>query len=192
MRAAPLPIIVSNQESTIRGGESLILRVAVCAALAWGIVASPVAAQQTVPDQSVPAPQQAPTGVPPAPPPDLQTTPEAPPPFPPMPARAPRHRWVNVNHHRGAATHQRARHAHNVTHRAHHKAAAHSKQKDLRWCRGLTPRQLRRHSRCVALMRQDKHAQTRRHHRTSHRHHIVHRRQTVHHQRVRHHRRRVS
>src|SRR3954451_24482651 len=162
----------------------------VCVALAFGIFASPVAAQQTTPDQTLSPAQQTAPEVAPAPPPEQQTAPEAPPPFAPMPRVRPTHRWVDVggrrvSHARGHShqAHRRARHTH------HH--ATRSSRKTERWCRRLSHRQMLRHSACMALIRHPHHATKhrhhtarRRHHTTTHRHHHV----WHHHRRVHHHR----
>src|ERR1043165_8995142 len=129
----------------------------VCAALALGIFASPLGAQQTVPDQSAPPPEQTAPSVPPAPPPEPQTAP-VPPPFPPMPSRAPRHRWVDVGGHRAAShraaqSHHRSSHARRQATSSQHKLTR-KDQKTLRWCKTLSHRQLRRNSKCTALMKQ--------------------------------------
>jgi hypothetical protein len=150
------------------------------ATVALGLFASPLAAQQTAPAQSVPpdqqsqpsvppAPppdQQSPPSVPPAPPPDMQAAPGGPPPFPPMPSRAPRHRWVDMGGHpRATRTHQSARHSqHKSSHKA--KPARHRlsrTEKDIRYCDGLSHRKAMHNRKCVALMKKQK--ASRAHHR---------------------------
>ena len=72
----------------------------VCTAVALAIFASPASAQQATPDQP-PVEQKEQPSIPPAPPPDRQASPKSPPPFPPMPSRAPRHRFVDMGGHSG-------------------------------------------------------------------------------------------
>jgi len=136
----------------------------ICAAFALGILASPLPAQ-TAPDQA----SQQPTSVPPAPPPDRQASPSVPPPFPPMPAREPRHRFVDIaGHHKSQAHHQmthvrdRTTHAghhathgrHRSTHR-HQNAAPSLSKKAIRRCHGMSYRQLLRHKDCAALLQSE-------------------------------------
>jgi hypothetical protein len=171
-----------------RGGE-LMFRVA----RPWlfivaGLLASPVPAQQTAPDQSPPQSQEQPAPAVPSAGQPTQTCPDgsvipagascpAPPPFPPMPARAPHHRWVDVGTGGGHAHHGH----HAVQHRALHRRHAarprhetrHLSKRAIRFCHGLTHRQMLRHSTCRALA-QHQHKAVR------HRHHVVHRHVTRH------------
>jgi hypothetical protein len=147
----------------------------VCAALAFAISGAPVGAQQTVATEPVAQPQQTSE----APPPPLASTagPELPPPFPPMPKRAPRHRFVDVGHsssshsssshssrrstaranHSSGRTHHQAAKSHSRTTHATHKSSR--KERDLRYCRALSHGKMMRNSKCRALMReQDRHA----------------------------------
>jgi hypothetical protein len=138
---------------------------AICSALAFGILAFPVAAQQTGPDQPLPPAHQSAPEMPPAPPPEPQSPPEVPPPFPPMPPAPPTHRWVNIGH-------DRATHAHHRT--------KHSTTRTMRWCRSMSHRQMMRHSTCRMLMRHHHHMTKHRHHGVRHHHQVAHRHRTVH------------
>jgi hypothetical protein len=155
----------------------------VCAALAFGIFASPSSAQQTTPDQTLPPAQQTAPEVPPAPPPDLQTAPAPPPPFAPMPRARPTHRWVDINGRRASHAHRRAPHAHRSARHAHHRATS-STRKTERWCRSLSHRQKLRHSACRALTGRPHHRTKHRHHTATHRHHQIHHRRVHHHHKV--------
>jgi hypothetical protein len=161
----------------------------VCAAVAFGLFASPIAAQQTTADQPAPVPQQTAPGQPtpapdqsipepPPPPPEAQEP--APPPFPPFPSARPTHRWVDIGEHRTAHrgrharhAHHRARHALQRTRHAHHRRA-HATRRTLRWCRSLSHRQMVRHSVCTASMAQHRHTGRNRHRAAAHRHHALH------------------
>jgi hypothetical protein len=129
-----------------------------CAALAFGMLGSPLAAQQSAPQATQPPPEAEP--LPP------------PPPFPPMPSARPSHRRVDIgNGHasrvRHRATPTRRTHAHH--HQAAHKArpAAHFSRKTIRLCHGMNYRQIMRHSDCRTLMSQEL-ATTAHHHATHH------------------------
>lgn len=169
------------------------------------LFASPVAAQQ-----SAPSDQQSSTA--PAPPSGAQSTPEAPPPFPPMPARAPRHRFVDMgtshhshtsrarhmssSHHHAAATGRHASSRHHATETRHasprnEEQAIREAAKTLRWCEGLSHRQLRRHSGCNTLLRGHGQADegtrsSRHHHRATHDEATRHDRSRHHHEAKRH------
>ena len=127
-----------------------------CAALAFGILGSPLAAQQTTPEQQ-PAPTQ------PAPTPDQQTTPEAPPPFPPMPKARPSHRFVNVGgelratreHHRTVRSHHERAKARRQRAHAHHERVAPPSRKTVRKCHAMSYKQIMRSDTCRALMKQE-------------------------------------
>jgi hypothetical protein len=137
----------------------------VCAGLAFALFASPVAAQQTTPDQNQAPAQQSAPGVPPAPPPDMRSSSsEALPPFPPMSAR-PRHRWVKVGSSRNthAATARSSRKQATASVHRKLKARPTAKRKseavktltkaELRRCKRLTHRQLLRNRKCEAALR---------------------------------------
>ena len=106
-------------------GESIMQRVVVlaCAALALGMFASPLGAQQTPSKQPMPEAAQNP------PAPEAEPLPP-PPPFPPMPSARPSHRWVDmgdrharrVRHHAAPTHHRATRTQHRRTH-AHHRPA---------------------------------------------------------------------
>jgi hypothetical protein len=151
----------------------------ICAALAFGILTFPVAAQQIAPGQPLPPAQQTAPEMPPAPRPELQTPPEAPPPFPPMPSAAPTHRWVNIGQHR--ATHAN----HTVTH-VHHKAKR-STLRTMRWCRSTSHRQMMRHSTCRAHMRNHRYITKHRRHDLRHQRRVALRHRTEHRRGIRHH-----
>lgn len=166
-----------------------------CAALAFGIFASPSVAQQAQPFGTA-----QPAAAAESPPPESQAVPE-PPPFPPMPKARPSHRWTTPDHHI-ASTHHRTTHArrssskthHRATstrnsstrHRAartHHEAAHHRPLKlsarDVRYCHRLTYTKIMRNSTCRALMRQElEAAAATRHHHVSHRSSKAHRKET--------------
>lgn len=163
--------------------------VLLCAALAFGICGSPVAAQQTVPDKT---PQQAqPTGPTEPASPSQQSTPElqsAPPPFPPMPRAAPSHRWVDVgsrhsgqrhshaapSHHRRAEASHRSRHAERAkaSHRSRHenRPETHLSKRTIRSCHRMTYKQIMRQSDCRTLMSQELAASNHRERHSAHRH----------------------
>lgn len=181
-----------------------------CALVVMGLVAWPVAAQQTPPDQAVPS-QQTPSAAPSPPAQATQTCPDgsvistsascpAPPPFPPMPPRAPHHRWVDVGTGRSTHVHHHAE----VRHHDHHRHAAHSRhvaadrhhntahlsKRTVRWCRHFSHRQMLRHSKCRTLTEQEHEAARHRHHRSSqawrhhHHHHHDHHHHHHHHHRT--------
>jgi hypothetical protein len=173
----------------------------VCAAVALGLLASPVAAQQVPADQRLtmeqpgqaavpPAPppdMAASSSVPPAPPPDVQISPGGLPPFPPMSKRPPQHRWVDMGDHhrprhvrRAPRTHHKAKAAHRRASHARHRLTR--KQKDLRYCHALSHRRMMHNHRCVTLVRHEKAAK---HRHGAHRHKATHHRTRVH--RRRHH-----
>lgn len=144
--------------------------VLLCAALALGIVASPLAAQQTMPEQP-PTPSQ--------PAPEPQTAPE-PPPFPPMPKARPTHRHVDIGEARASRTHHRTTRPHRERARAHHEAVAKPSRKMVRKCHSMSYKQIMRSDTCRTLMKQElggaserhgkgrhKAAHRRRHHRRS-------------------------
>jgi hypothetical protein len=158
-------------------GRNFMHRVVVlaCAALALGMFASPLGAQQA------PAQQSMPEAAPPPPIPEAQPLPP-PPPFPPMPSARPSHRWVDMGgrhasrvsshaartHHRAARTQSRRTHA---RHRAAHKARpAHFSRRTIRSCHAMNYRQIMRHSSCRALMSQEIAATAHRSHRAAHHH----------------------
>jgi hypothetical protein len=136
-----------------------------CAALAFGIVTSPLVAQQTTPDQP-----SAPTAT------EQQTAPE-PPPFPPMPKARPTHRHVELGESRASRSHHRAARAHHERTRAHRKAVAKPSRKMVRKCHAMSYRQIMRSDTCRALMKQElgaseRHAKRHRHEASRrHRHH---------------------
>jgi len=164
----------------------------VCAAAVLGILASPLTAQQTIPDQ------QTTPSVPPAPPPDRQTSPSVPPPFPPMPAREPRHRFVDMGDHRTSHAHHRTTKAshrttsskhratskqrptskHGATHEhgrastrhrvtsRHHAVAPSMSKKAIRQCHSMSYRQLLRHKNCAALLQSELNAASHAKHRS--------------------------
>ena len=170
-------------------GENKMQRVVLlCTALAFGVCGSPVAAQQTVPEQP---PQQAqPTGPTEPASPGAQSTPDMPsppPPFPPMP-RAPSHRWVDVSSHHSShrrahtppshrrhveATH-RGRHGERTqaSHRSRHAEAAeaHLSKRTIRSCHRMSYKQIMRQSDCRALMSQELAASHHRERHSAHRH----------------------
>jgi hypothetical protein len=144
--------------------------VLVRAALSFGILAFPAAAQQsssTQPSQpttqSTPGDAQQPSAAP------------LPPPFPPMPSARPSHRWVDVGRHRAAHSHhetarghhEAARSSHHATtarnRRAHaqesrkheHQSAVQLSRREIRQCHKLSYRELMRQSSCRQLMRQE-------------------------------------
>lgn len=150
----------------------------VCAAFVFAILGSPLAAQQTALDQTLPPPpqQQSPPSIPPAPPPDVRDS--ALPPFPPMSARPPRHRWVNTGEHRSSSSRHkvstrssRGHHA-NAAMRHSTKARQRPKQRsamkalsksELRRCKNLSHRQLLKSRKCREALRTDHKATARRH-----------------------------
>ena len=124
-------------------------------ALATAVVASPLAAQQIVPDEQA-SPKQ--------PSPNPQTSTELPPPFPHYPARAPREHDPNYHgptrvcrhsesyhpskmHHRGNAHHQGKTQRHN-THE-------HFSKRTIRQCHAMTYRQIVGHRNCRLMMKQE-------------------------------------
>ena len=124
------------------GGETIVKRgVLVCAAIALGMITAPLGAQATPPE---PAPSTA----------SYQPQ-EPPPPFPPMPKKAPSHRWVDVGGHSAAPSHRRStRSHHTATRKQHH--AANAKARDLRFCNHLSARKVKHNSRCQALLREQR------------------------------------
>lgn len=202
---APRPVPASSAPAILRGMMTVRSACLFCAAIVFGILASPAAAQQAAYDQPIPAAQQTGPSQPlpstASPPAGSQTCPDgsvvpadatcpAPPPFPPMPSRPPRHRFVDVGHHAAShATHHRATHARHRTTQAHHRAAGrrhevtvHASKRTIRACHKLTYRQILRDRRCRALMRQDiaSHEQARRHHAVKHRRAVTHRHRSRH------------
>ena len=175
----------------VRQGEgdgNMMQRIALaCASLAFGIFASPLAAQQASPSQT-PPPVQQPAPSLPAPP-SGQPMPEAtsppavpeaeplppPPPFPPMPKARPTHRWVDVGGHSRSRAHHHAVRAHHHR-KAARSRAAHPSRRTIRWCRSMNHRQAMRHSACRDLKRHDHHAKVHRHHRGARQHRAAHRR----------------
>lgn len=84
-----------------------------CASLLLAFFASPVLAQQAVPERSIQLAQQMAQNQPAQPPStEAQSPPTSvaplPPPFPPMPSSRPSHRWVDVGGHHGGRTHHKA------------------------------------------------------------------------------------
>jgi type IV secretory pathway VirB10-like protein len=168
-----------------------------CAALAFGMFASPLRAQQTPPGEPAPPTQQVaqpmPEQVQPPPVPEAEPLPP-PPPIPPMPKARPSHRWVDIgdyygrrsHHHARRPSHHRARTHHRRTHahrRPAHKAsrALHFSRRTVRSCHGMTYRQIMRHSSCRALMRQELAAAAHRHRHSAHRHRAITHRARHHH-----------
>jgi hypothetical protein len=158
----------------------------VCLALAMAVTGSPIAAQQTTPDQ--PTQPVAPQPASELPPPMPQSSTEPPPPFPHYPARAPRehdpnyrksthaHRRSASSHH--AKTHHRASKHHRAT--THHGAATqrhaatkHFSKRTIRQCHRMTYKQIMGHKYCRMMMDQDletaKKRKQRAHHSTKHR-----------------------
>jgi hypothetical protein len=150
------------------------------AALAFAILGSPAAAQQT----TVPGEVQ------PAPPAQAE-----PPPFPPFPP-APSHRWVDMgehhsrsSHHRGATHHHAAARSHHHAARVHHASRRHHESsrfsdRTIHRCHRMTYKLIMRDNLCRAMMTQDirnhhRHAAHRHrstyHHASAHRHHSRHR-----------------
>jgi type IV secretory pathway VirB10-like protein len=173
-----------------------------CAALAFGMVASPLGAQQAPTQQMgqnepVPRTQQStPEAAQPPPAPEAEPLP---PPFPPMPSARPSHRWVDIGDHhaRRVRSHARPRH-HQATRTQHRRADAHHRPADkarlagqfsrrtIRSCHGMNYRQIIRHDSCQLLMRQELAATAHRHHHATHRHKAAaHRHKARHHQEVR-------
>ena len=166
-----------------------------CAAVTFGMLASPLVAQANEDPSPLQMAQAAQTsGVPVDAPPAEQLPP--PPPFPPMPKADPRHRWVDMGDHHARRTHHAARanrhdarqtkhrkttgttrhHArstrhertNHAAHRAAHKAKPmHFSRKTIRLCHGMEYRQIMRHNSCRALMKQELAAPAHRH-RTDH------------------------
>jgi hypothetical protein len=151
-----------------------------CAAVALVMIASPLAAVQTLPEQ----PQQTGPNQPASPTtqsmPDESQPPAAPqagplpspPPFPPMPRTRPSHRWVDAGDHHATKAHHRATQTHHRRTQAHQRAA-HPSRQTIRGCHSLSYGQIMRRSQCRALIRQDLDAAERRHHRVTHRHRTV-------------------
>ena len=143
--------------------ESCLRRAArICATLLLAISGSPAAAQQAAPDSS----SQQQQSVPPAPPPDLRGATEP-------TSAAPRHRWVEAGGYlrpeprRKASTRRAPRRQATATpvgSKTHHakKTEARSARPakltkaELRHCKGLTRRQLRRDSKCKAALQAEK------------------------------------
>ena len=178
----------------------------ICAAIAFGTSTSALTAQQTSPEQAA---KQSSTNAPPAPPTDMQTAPGVPPPFPPMPSRAPSHRWVDMgDHHRSHQHHrstarvshregnarQQASHSHhratsNRTAKSHHRASHHRagptlSKKTIRRCHKMTYHQLLQHKDCAQLLQSELRAAAHSKHRSANRksaakHH--HKARTAHH-----------
>lgn len=145
----------------------------VCAALAFGILASPLSAQttppeqpntpaqQTTPQDTAPLPQQ--PQFPPAKPTNRHvTTGEAPPPFPPMPRhRPPSHRFVDLGgSHRSTSTHHATTSRHHVMSET---KATHVSSKTERFCQSLSHRKAERNAKCKALRREEGKAAAPRH-----------------------------
>jgi hypothetical protein len=145
-------------QGTGRGDNIVRLGALVGAAVALGILASPLAAQPVLPDQLA-----------------QSTTPQAdqpaPPPFPPMPRAKPSHRWTTGAPHRSVSPRHRTTHAsHRTTHASHHRATRshHARarathhlsraERDLRYCHQLTARHQARNSRCRVLLRDERRA----------------------------------
>lgn len=168
-----------------------MLRIAFgCAA--FMLLASTLGAQQSPPDQPLPAqtvPDQTarPSQPTPASP---QTESELPPPppfVPPPPARfydtghrmahhhATRHRHATRVRHAAGPRHGKAHH--HVTQRHH---AVHASKRTIRECHKMSYKQIMRHSICRALMRQDLEVAEHRHHRSSHHQRATHRRSRHH------------
>lgn len=153
-----------------------IRRVAlICAAIAFGTSNSALNAQQTSPEQAA---KQSSSNAAPATPPDMQTAPGVPPPFPPMPSRAPSHRWVDMSNHHQSQTHRRS--TARVSHRkgnarqaghSHHRAASNRggkshhhpshrarpalSKKAIRRCHKMTYHQLLEHRDCAQLLQSE-------------------------------------
>jgi len=177
-----------------RVGRVIMPRIVMaCAALAFGIFASPSTAQQT--SQAQPFASAQPAGGAESLPPETQAMPE-PPPFPPMPKARPSHRWTTPDHH-AASTHHRVTHARHSSSASHHRATsahhgsthhrvsrthrekAHQRvvkpsARTVRFCHRLTYTKIMRNSSCRALMSQElKAAAATRHHHATH-HHATH------------------
>lgn len=174
--------------------------VLLCSVLTFGICASPLAAQQAVPDK---APQQTqPTGPTEPAPPTQQSTPDmqsAPPPFPPMPRARPSHRWVDVGSHHASGRHvhatsshrrrteasHRSRHADGpkASHRSRHekRAETHLSKRTIRSCHRMSYKQIMRQSDCRTLMSLELAASHHRERRSARRHKgTAHRRTATH------------
>jgi hypothetical protein len=144
----------------------------ICAAIAFGIFASPVFAQQAPAEQP---PTAQPNSQPPAAQPVQDNEPV--PPFPHYPKAKPSHRWVDLGnayggrsrHHSSAAQHRSSRTKH-ATHKtkAHRGAARQAtprvSAKTMRLCHRMTYKEIIRHSSCRALMKQDLATAAPRHH----------------------------
>jgi hypothetical protein len=136
-----------------------------CAALALGMFAAPLGAQQTPQEQPIPETSQ------PAPP---ETELPPPPPFPPMPSARPSKRWVDVGgHHSSHASRQSASTRHHAARTRHHAAkakhrraharhgtaykarVAHFSRATIRACHKMNYRQILRHSSCRLLIKQE-------------------------------------
>jgi hypothetical protein len=165
-----------------------------CAALALGIVGSPLSAQQQIGSDQPVSQSEQPTPQTSQPPPTEAEPPlPPPPPFPPMPSARPSHRWVDVGGHHSSRTrhHARPRHHHatRVQHRrtqAHHRPAhkarlAHFSHRTVRSCHGMNYRQIMRHPSCRLLMKQELGATAHRHHRARHHHRAATHRSRHHH-----------
>jgi hypothetical protein len=163
-----------------------------CATLAFGMLASPLGAQQAPGGSASPTEQPTADTMPPAPPPQAEQLPP-PPPFPPMPSSRPSHRWVDTGNHHASRAHHRARTAHAPARRTHHRrthasrraahnarAAMHFSKKTIRSCHGMSYRQIMRRSSCRALMKQELAA-------PAHRHRAIHHKASAHHKTARHH-----
>ena len=145
----------------IGGSQMQPILVLACASLAFGMLASPLAAQEAA--QPVPQAEQLPP----------------PPPFPPMPSSKPSHRWVDVGAPRTSRARSKASPAHHASsakrnHKARssdkartsHKATAshrsvrrakpvHFSAKTVRSCHAMTYRQIMRNSSCRAMIKQE-------------------------------------
>lgn len=151
---------------------------------AFAILASPLAAQQTSvgqvssstqqapPDQTA-APTQQPAPELPPPTPEQQSAPApVPPPFPPMSRAHPTHRWVNIEGHKARHVRHRSERRHRLAAANHHRKPPMSRR-ELRKCRNLTKKQLRRNHLCRALVLHEVRGANahRHHHQHGHQHH---------------------
>lgn len=169
-------------------GEKIMRRAALMwIALATAAVASPLAAQQTVPHEQASPSQPAPSP---------QTSTELPPPFPHYPARAPREHDPNyhgpthlrqhrASHHAGKMHHHGNIHHQSKTH--HQTTHEHFSKRTIRQCHAMTYRQIMRHRNCRVMMKQELEAsEHRRDH--AHRHGSVSHHSSASHHRTHHHR----
>lgn len=122
-------------------------------ALATVVLASPLTAQQTTPDDMASPKQPLP-----------QTSTELPPPFPHYPARAPREHDPNyhapIRSHQHGESHRSGRtHHHGKAHRRgrthRHVTHEHFSKRTIRQCHSMNYRQIMRHRDCRVLIKQE-------------------------------------